>query len=198
MKLLPRKHLRRKPWSNRRRIVPGFALVLAAVSVLFIGCPGSTTVPPPASTAPSGGGSKSTAAAANTPALSSGAEEKSKAQAEYTYKPTGRRDPFAPIIEREERAEQRFALPPLERFAVAEFKLTGIVWGGFGFNAIMEGPDGKGYFVRKGTVIGVNHGKVKKITSDALIIEETFKNYMGETERKEIIVKLQKKQEGLR
>jgi type IV pilus assembly protein PilP len=115
----------------------------------------------------------------------------------YTYRPAGRRDPFAPIIVREEKKEQKGAVPPLERYAVAEFKLTGIVWGGFGYNAVLEGPDGKGYFVRAGTVIGQNRGAVKRITKDSMIVEEKFKNYMGVTERKEIVVTLRKKQEGL-
>ena len=74
--------------------------------------------------------------------------------------------------------------------------LSGIVWGGFGYNAILESPDGKGYFVRVGTVLGPNRGVVKKITQNALIIEEKFKTYTGETERKEIVVELRKKQEA--
>ncbi|MGE5174280.1 MAG: pilus assembly protein PilP, partial [Betaproteobacteria bacterium] len=74
---------------------------------------------------------------------------------------------------------------------------TGIVWGGFGFNAMLEGPDGKGYFVRVGTIIGQNRGVVKKITQDRMVIEEKFKNFSGETERKEIVIELRKKQEGM-
>lgn len=115
----------------------------------------------------------------------------------YSYKPAGRRDPFAPIIVRDEKKEKALAASPLERFPLNEFKLSGIVWGGFGYNAIMEGPDGKGYFVRVGTIIGQNRGVIRKITKDAIVIEEKFKNYMGETERKEIVVSLRKKQEGM-
>lgn len=115
----------------------------------------------------------------------------------YAYKPAGRIDPFAPIIEREEKKEKRGAVPPLERYALSEFKLTGIIWGGFGYNAMLEAPDGKGYFIRMGTVIGLNRGVVKRITRDSLVVVETFKNYMGVKEQKELTIKLQKKQEGL-
>jgi len=115
----------------------------------------------------------------------------------YTYNPAGRRDPFAPIIIKAEIKAKTSNRPPLERYNINEFKFTGIVWGGFGYNAMLEGPDGKGYFVRKGTVIGPNQGVVKKITSNSLAIEEKYKTATGETERREIIVELRKKQEGI-
>jgi type IV pilus assembly protein PilP len=83
----------------------------------------------------------------------------------------------------------------LERYNISEFKLSGIVWGGFGYNAMLEGPDRKGYFIRVGTILGPNRGVVKKITQNSIVIEEKFKNAMGETESKEITVQLRKKQE---
>jgi type IV pilus assembly protein PilP len=114
----------------------------------------------------------------------------------YSYNPKGRRDPFMPLIVREEKKAQRADRPPLERYNLTEFKLTGIVWGGFGYNAMFEGPDGKGYFVREGTYIGQNGGVIKKITRDSIVIEEKFKTFTGAKQRKEIIIQLRKKQEG--
>lgn len=101
-----------------------------------------------------------------------------------------------PLIVREEKKAQRADRPPLERYNLTEFKLTGIVWGGFGYNAMFEGPDGKGYFVREGTYIGQNGGVIKKITRDSIVIEEKFKTFTGAKQRKEIIIQLRKKQEG--
>lgn len=124
------------------------------------------------------------------------AEEK-KVQPQFVYNAVGRRDPFAPLISRTEVKERASARPPLERYNISEFKLTGIVWGGFGYNAMVEGPDGKGYFVRVGTVIGPNKGTIKKITKDTMVIEEKFKNYMGKIERKQIVIEMRKKQEGM-
>jgi Tfp pilus assembly protein PilP len=115
----------------------------------------------------------------------------------FSYNPLGRKDPFSPIIVREERKAQSEDRPPLERYNLYEFKLTGIVWGGFGYNAMLEGPDGKGYFVRVGTIIGLNKGVVKKIAKDVMVIEEKFKTISGETDRKEIVIELRKKQEGM-
>jgi type IV pilus assembly protein PilP len=120
-----------------------------------------------------------------------------KALAPYSYNAQGRRDPFASIIVKEEKQAKLGDRPPLERFNISDFKLAGVVWGGFGYNAMMESPDGKGYFIRVGTVIGLNKGIVKKITQDRIVIEEKFKNFSGETERREIVVELRKKQEEM-
>lgn len=114
----------------------------------------------------------------------------------YAYSPAGRRDPFMPIIIKEEKKSLAGAKPPLERYPVNDFKLAGIVWGGLGYHAMLEGPDGKGYFIRVGTKIGPNQGVVKKITQTTMIIEEKYKDPTGETNRKEIIIELRKKQEG--
>ena len=101
-----------------------------------------------------------------------------------------------PLILREEKKAQKADRPPLERYNITEFKLTGIVWGGFGYNAMLEGPDKKGYFVRVGTIIGPNRGVIKKITKDLLVIEEKFKTFNGPVQRKEIVIELRKRQEG--
>lgn len=113
----------------------------------------------------------------------------------YSYVPAGRRDPFAPIIVRQTKKGKTGDRPPLERYSINEFKLSGIVWGGFGYNAILEGPDGKGYFVRVGTVIGPNGGVIRKITQNSLVVEEKFKNYAGESERKEFVKQFHTTQE---
>lgn len=115
----------------------------------------------------------------------------------YSYNPVGKRDPFAPLIIKEDRQVRKGNLPPLERYNIYEFKLTGVVWGGLGYSAMLEGPDGKGYFIRVGTVMGQNKGVVKKITQNTLVVEEKFKNISGEFDRKEIVIELRKKEEGM-
>jgi type IV pilus assembly protein PilP len=115
----------------------------------------------------------------------------------YNYNPQGRRDPFSPIVVSAERKAQVGNRSPLERYDLNEFKLTGIVWGGFGYNAMIEAPDGKGYFVRVGTAIGPNKGIIKKITQNTMVVEEKYKTFSGVTERKEIVIELRKKQEGM-
>ena len=120
-----------------------------------------------------------------------------KPQYAYTYNPVGRRDPFAPLIVKQETAAKLSDRPPLERYNLYEFKMMGVMWGGFGYNAVLEGPDGKGYFIRVGTVIGPNKGVVKKITQSSVVVEEKFKSISGEPERKETVIELRKKQEEI-
>jgi type IV pilus assembly protein PilP len=117
-----------------------------------------------------------------------------QSQTAFFYNPTGRRDPFAPIVQREEK-QAKMDRPPLERYNLYDFKMTAVIWGGFGYNAMVEAPDGKGYFVRVGTVMGPNKGLVKRITEDEIVVEEKFKNFSGETERKDVVIELRKKQE---
>ena len=114
----------------------------------------------------------------------------------YAYNPAGRRDPFTSIVIREEKKSLAGSKAPLERYPINEFKLVGVVWGGLGYHAMLEGPDGKGYLIRQGTKIGPNQGVVKKITQTTMIIEEKYKDPLGETNRKEIVIELRKKQEG--
>jgi type IV pilus assembly protein PilP len=120
-----------------------------------------------------------------------------KSQTVYSYNPVGKRDPFSPLIVKEDHKALTGERPPLERYNIYEFKLSGIVWGGFGYSAMLEGPDGKGYFVHVGTIIGQNKGIVKKITQYTMVIEEKFKTISGETDRKEVVLELRNKQEGM-
>jgi type IV pilus assembly protein PilP len=120
-----------------------------------------------------------------------------KQQDEFTYYPVGKRDPFSPIVVREDQKARAGDRPPLERYGLQEFNLTGVVWGGYGYSAMLEGPDKKGYFVKIGTIIGPNKGVVKKITSHSMVVEEKFKSISGEIDRREIVIELRKKQEGM-
>jgi type IV pilus assembly protein PilP len=184
--------------STRRISAPAF-LVLAA---LLAGCsqspkqaPAPPSVAPAASTQRQPIASALTGTALTVTAPTGTARIEEKPAEAYAYRPAGRRDPFAPLISKQEKKANLSERPPLERYSINEFKLSGIIWGGFGYNAMLEGPDGKGYFIRVGTIIGPNRGVVKAITQTSIVIEEKFKNVMGETERKEIVVQLRKKQE---
>jgi len=173
-------------------MLPGF---LAALLIVGAGCSDSknTAVPSVAKATPTTAPTVTSQMTQTTGVVISGPNA-----ADYAYEPGDRRDPFAPIVSRENKLSGKSSnLPPLERYTISEFKMTGILWGGFGYKAMLEGPDGKGYFVHVGTFIGPNRAKVKTITQDALVLEEKFKNYMGADDRREIIINLRKKQEGM-
>ena len=52
--------------------------------------------------------------------------------------------------------------------------------------ALVEDVTGKGYFLKKGTWIGKNDGKVTKILKDKVIIEEVYQDIFGQTKTNEI------------
>jgi type IV pilus assembly protein PilP len=167
-----------------------FSLMVPILASLLAACGEPAKTPAPAASTPV---QKQVIATGPT---KTGAQAGEEAVAVYTYTAIGRRDPFAPIVVPESKKGAALDRPPLERYNITEFKLSGIVWGGFGYNAILEGPDGKGYFVHAGTVVGPNRGVVKKITPTTLVIEEKFKTYTGDTERRETVVELRKTQEA--
>src|SRR3990172_1530118 len=182
------RHQQRKKSSSRRLRRYAGALLMSAL--LLAACSESPKpAPPPPAQAPK--------PAAPAPAKPEAPKVEEKPAPVYRYNPAGRRDPFMPIIVKKEVQKVNTAnRPPLERFNISELKLTGIVWGGFGYNAMIEAPDGKGYFVRIGTVLGPNRGVVRRITQSTVIIEEKYKTFSGEVQRKEIVVELRKKREG--
>ena len=55
---------------------------------------------------------------------------------------------------------------------------------------MVEDAEGKGYIVEKGVYVGRNFGKVKAVLKDRVIIEERFKDYMGQLKTKEIVLQL--------
>ncbi len=76
-------------------------------------------------------------------------------------------------------------LPPLQRVTVAELTVIGIVWGGFGYMAMVQAPDGKGYAVTRGARIGNNNGVISTITEKAIIVEERFTDIYGKKQVRE-------------
>ena len=61
---------------------------------------------------------------------------------------------------------------------------------------LVEDATGKGYFVKRGTLIGKNDGKVSKVLNDRLIIEEVFLDVLGQKKVNETSLTLHKSEEG--
>ncbi len=115
----------------------------------------------------------------------------------FQYNPEGRRDPFKSIIVATAKRNMSENLPPLQRKELSEMKLIGIVWGGFGYGAVIQTSDGKGYPVRKGTRIGTNNGVISQITNKELVVEEKYLDIFGETKIRNIVMELHPQKEGL-
>jgi len=76
-------------------------------------------------------------------------------------------------------------------------KFVAVVWGELGTYGLLEMPDGKGYAVKVGTRVGPNHGVVKRITSKELTVEERFLDFFGDARKRQIVLELRTREEGL-
>jgi len=127
-------------------------------------------------------------------------EEKKEAEKEevYTYNPSGRPDPFKPFLQFTSLREVSRSVPltPLQKFEISQLKLVAILSAPEGNIGLVEDATGKGYFIKKGTLIGKNDGKVSKILSDRVIVEEVFLDALGQKKVNEVTMTLHKSEEG--
>jgi Tfp pilus assembly protein PilP len=143
---------------NRQTILA--ALLVALVGVSGCSDSGTPNLPAPSRPAP---------AAAAKPAVP--APPSAPAPPPYSYEVKGRRDPFRPLIAPKTEVARTRPKTGLAAVEPKELKLTGIIWGGRGFYALVEAPNGAGYVVRVNDVVGEN-ARVAKITSDVVTFEE--------------------------
>jgi Tfp pilus assembly protein PilP len=133
---------------SRRRVwlAGGVALILA-------GCGGGETPTPGAPTPAPGPVARPPAA----PALPK-EPEAGPALPAISYEAKARRDPFQPVVLPTETGAKGLS--------VDSVKLTGVIQGRQGPLALVEGPDGIGYILRTGDVLG--NGRVTQIGPDAV------------------------------
>ena len=112
------------------------------------------------------------------------------------YDPAGRRDPFSPVLSQLAPGQTDPTLPPLQRIGLTDLNLIAIIWGAYGYTAMVQTPDGNGYTVRKGTRVGPNSGVVSAVTEKGIIVQERFTDVYGRKQEREY-VKLLHPKEGL-
>jgi type IV pilus assembly protein PilP len=117
----------------------------------------------------------------------------SEEERKYVYDPTGKRDPFQPFIATQtpvSPAGEEIPVTPLQQYDLSQLKLVAIMVGTGAGKAMVEDAEGKGYIVEKGVYVGRNFGKVKAVLKDRVVIEERYKDYMGQVKTKEIVLQL--------
>jgi type IV pilus assembly protein PilP len=111
------------------------------------------------------------------------------------YNPEGKTDPFKPLFKeqpdlpkQQKKKKRRIPRTPLEKVALSQLKLVGIIMAQSGNMAMVQEASGKGYIIKKGTYIGLNSGKVVQISKDKVVIEEEIENIVGKltTRNKEL------------
>lgn len=147
-------------------------LVLGLLLALASACGGSGSAPPPAPVK---------AAVAKPPPPP---EPAAAPAPTYAYNPVGKRDPFR-SPEAEPAAQAALAnatcTEPLCRFDIDQLTLVAVVSGDANPVAMVQDPQGRGYFVRRNTRVGRQGGKVTQIISDAVVITEYFTTPDGKT-----------------
>ena len=123
----------------------------------------------------------------------SAAEAAAKAPAEERYNPKGKRDPFEPFIKSDRKSSESdlAAVPPLQRYELAELRFVGVIWTAKGARALVEDIEGKGYSVIVGTRIGRSGGVVTRITDGQLFVGEVSREPTGAKVVREVSLKLQ-------
>lgn len=112
----------------------------------------------------------------------------------FGYDPSGRRDPFAPVVQQLQPGKMDASLPPLQRVNLTELNLIAIVWGAYGYTAMVQTPEGYGYAVRRGTRLGQNNGVVSAITERGIIVQERFTDVYGKKQEREYVKLLHPKE----
>ena len=112
----------------------------------------------------------------------------------HSYDPSGRRDPFAPVLQQLGLGPIDPLLPPLQRVGLTEMNLIAVVWGAYGHTAMVQTPDGNGYTVRRGTRIGPNNGVVSAVTDKGIVVQERFTDVYGSKQEREYVKLLHPKE----
>ena len=124
-----------------------------------------------------------------------------KEEVKYSYNPKGKRDPFKPFISKATVGKSKGRgerLTPLQRYNFNQLKLIGIIWRDDKniAAAMVEDPEGRGYVLKKGTLIGENNGRVINILKDRVIIEEVYRNNSGKIKTRTASLKLHNAEGG--
>jgi len=104
----------------------------------------------------------------------------------YSYDPKSRREPFQSLTKVIKSASLQSQMPPLQRVQISDMKLLGIMWGGYGYYGLIQTPDGKGYTVKEGMLLGTNNGVIRTITDKAIFVSEPTIDLAGRKSTKEV------------
>lgn len=111
---------------------------------------------------------------------------------QYSYDPTGRRDPFKPY--RTYRPSPSSGpskmvdlSDPLQRWDLDRFRVVAIMWEIRQPKAMVKDPDGKMYMIGKSTRIGRNSGQVVAIREGEIVVVEEIENEGVQTKEVKIL-----------
>jgi Tfp pilus assembly protein PilP len=165
--------------------LPILLLFLSAVLIMGSACEKDV---PPAPLAPVAVAPKKAAP----PAEAADAQEKVPA---FRYE-VPERNPFGSLLRVKKTPEEEsiIELTPLQRVPITDMKVESIIISSKRSVAHVITPDGKAYIVTVGTPIGRHKGKVVRMNSDEIIVEEQFEDYLGRAFKQETVLGLRPKE----
>jgi Tfp pilus assembly protein PilP len=114
----------------------------------------------------------------------------------YQYDAKGKRDPFLSLVEKAaQKPVKKKGTSPFESYEIDELELLAIAWDKKKAYALIMLPDKKTYTITEGMPLGLQRGKVQKITKDSVHIREFVKDYKGDLKPRDVILKLHKGEE---
>jgi Tfp pilus assembly protein PilP len=116
---------------------------------------------------------------------------------DYSYDPTGKRDPFRNFKwERPDRLQLTAITTPLEEYDLGQLSLVAIVWKTGNARALVKDPSGESYIIGEGARVGKNSGLVKLIRDGLVVVTETYVDYMGQETTKDIEMRMRRNEGG--
>lgn len=159
------------------------------------GCKKEEAPPPPP---PAAAGAPAPPAAPTPPVQAAASSATATAGGGLDFR--GRKDPFKPFaavppapapgaapVQKARPAED---LLPIQSFETSKFKVAGIIAGITENRALVIDPNGKGYVVQKGMLIGNNDGRVSRITSNSVEVVERYREDTGRSRQRTIVLTL--------
>ena len=116
---------------------------------------------------------------------------------DFTYRREGRTDPFEPFITEEvleaEIKEAEEELTGMRKFEPGQLTLVAIIFRGAQSFAMVQDAAGKGYILKKGTLIG-RSGEVVEIVANKVVIQE--ESYTATRQKRQRTIEMVLKKEG--
>jgi type IV pilus assembly protein PilP len=106
---------------------------------------------------------------------------------------SGKRDPFIPLIVKEDESKINKNLPKAQQPGIVKYKVIGIMGSSQERSALILDANGKGYVVKQGMQIGTSDTYVVKITNSAVNVEERLMGEHGHIKKHKVILILLKK-----
>ena len=169
-----------------------FFLIALVLIAAISGCKEKAVTPPPQAQKP-----QTTVAQVQKPVQVQQSSVRSDASPMSSLDFIKKKDPFKPLIvpitPMAGGITRNISQLPILAIDASKFKVSGIVAGFNGNKALIIDPNGRGYVVKRGMLIGNNNGRITKISNNTVEITEQYRNEDGHMKKRVIKLTLSPK-----